>query len=349
MQPVVMITEDLHWADPSTLELIKMLVERGPTPQLLLLCTARPEFQAPWKPERDQAHITLNQLSLRNARIIVEQLAAHKGLSEKTIHAVVERTGGVPLFVEELTRAMLESGDNDLIKRVIPASLNDLLMARLDRTGPAKDIAQLGAVIGYEFSYELLQALDPIPEEDLQHALSILTEAELVYEDGVPPHASYFFKHALIRDAAYEALLKSRRKELHSRIAEALVRQFSDRVASAPELVAHHYTEAGFVPQAIPYWQRAGQVASQRSAHAEAISHLTKGLDLLKTLPDTFERAQYELTLQIALGAPLIATKGYAASAVEEAYTRALELCRQMGEPPQLFPVLWGLSVISIL
>jgi predicted ATPase len=344
VQPVVMITEDLHWADPSTLELIKMLVERGPTPQLLLLCTARPEFCAPWSQQKHHTRISVNQLSLRNVRIIVEQLAAKRELSEKAIDQVVQRTGGVPLFVEELTRAVLESDGNDLMKTIIPASLNDLLMARLDRLGPAKDIAQLGAVIGNEFSYELIRALDPIPERDLQHGLNILTEAELLYEDGVPPHASYFFKHALIHDAAYEALLKSRRKELHSRIADVLVRRFSDRVGSAPELVAHHYTEAGLVPQAIPYWQRAGQLASQRSAHKEAISHLTSGLEALKTLPDTSERAQDELTLQIALGAPLIATKGYAASAVEDAYVRALQLCRQMGEPPQLFPVLWGLS-----
>jgi predicted ATPase len=230
------------------------------------------------------------------------------------------------------------------MKRVVPVTLNDSLMARLDRLGPAKEIAQVAAVIGNEFSYGLIQAVHPMPEGDLQRGLRKLTDAELLYSQGEPPHATYLFKHALIRDAAYEALLKSRRKQLHSRIAELLVRQFSDTVASAPELVAHHYTEADLIPQAIPYWQRAAQIASQRSAHAEAISHLTKGLDLLKTLPETSERAQHELTLQIALGAPLIATRGYAASPVEDAYSRALELCRQMGEPPQLFPVLWGLS-----
>jgi predicted ATPase/class 3 adenylate cyclase len=344
VQPVVMVLEDLHWADPSTLELIQLLVEQGPTRQLLLLCTARPEFRPPWTPKPHHTLITLNQLTSRETRFIVEQLLAQNGSSEETIHALVERTGGVPLFVEELTRAVLEIRDNELIKHVIPASLNDSLMARLDRLGPGKEVAQLGAVIGNEFSYELIQTLYPIPEQDLQRALGILTGAELLYVYGAAPHATYLFKHALIRDAAYESLLKSRRKELHSRIAEVLVRQFPDRVASAPELVAHHYTEAGLIPQAIPYWQRAGQIAGQRSAHAEAISHLTKGLDLLKTLPDTSERVQYELTLQIALGAPLIATRGYAAPAVEDAYARALELCRQIEDPPQLFPALWGLS-----
>jgi class 3 adenylate cyclase/predicted ATPase len=344
VQPIVMVTEDLHWVDPSTLELIQMLVEQGPTPQLLLLCTARPEFRAPWTPNSNHTQITLSQLSLRNARLIVEQLAAQKGLTQKTIDAVVERAGGVPLFVEELTRAVLESSDNDLIKRVIPVSLNDLLMARLDRLGAAKDIAQLGAVIGGEFSYELIRAVNPIPDEDLQHALGILTEAELLYANGAAPNATYLFKHALIRDAAYEALLRSQRKELHSRIAEVLVRQFAETVASAPELVAHHYTEAGLISRAVPYWHRAGEIASQRSAHAEAISHLSKGLELLKTLPDTSERVQHELTLQIAIGAPLIAAKGYTAPEVEHTYARALELCRQIGEPSQLFPVLWGLS-----
>jgi predicted ATPase len=344
VQPIVMVTEDLHWVDPSTLELIQMLVERGPTPQLLLLCTARPEFCAPWTLKPHHTRINLNQLSLRNARIIVEQLATQKGLSEQTIEAVVERTGGVPLFVEELTRAVLETDDNELIKRVIPVSLNDSLMARLDRLGPAKEVAQLGAVIGNEFSYELLQAVHPIPEPDLRRALVNLIDAELLYAQGAAPSSTYLFKHALIRDAAYEALLRSRRKELHSRTAEVLVRQFPDRVESAPELVAHHYTEAGLIAQAICYWQRAGQRASQRSANAEAISHLTRGLELLKILPDSPERIHYELTLQIALGAPLIATKGYAASEVEQAYGRALDLCQQVGGPPQLFPVLWGLS-----
>ena len=209
VQPTVMVTEDLQWADPSTLELIQLLMEQGPIPQLMLLYTARPEFRAPWTPRLGHMQITLNQLSLRNARIMVEHLSAQRGLADVTIAAVVERTGGVSLFAEELTRAVLDSGDDGLIKRAIPVSLNDSLMARLDRLGPAKEIAQMGAVIGNEFSYELIHAIHPISEEHLQSALRNLTEAELLYVHGAAPYATYLFKHALIRDAAYEALLES--------------------------------------------------------------------------------------------------------------------------------------------
>jgi predicted ATPase len=192
------------------------------------------------------------------------------------VEAVVERTGGVPLFVEELTRAMLEGGSAQGSGREIPATLHDSLMARLDRLGPAKEVLQIGAVVGHEFSYGLLHAIHPISDEELQGAIHRATDAELVYVRGLPPDAVYQFKHALIRDAAYEGLLRSRRKELHARIAEVLVRQFLDRVTSAPELIAHHYTEASLIEQAIPYWQQAGQRAVERSANTEAISHFTK-------------------------------------------------------------------------
>ena len=214
-QPLVIATEDLHWADPSTLELIQLLVEQGATARLLLLYTARPEFHAPWAMRAHHTQITLNRLSARNVRTMVGEVAAQKALSDETIATVVERTGGVPLFVEELTRAVLESGDAKLTGREIPATLHDSLMARLDRLGPAKEVIQVGAVIGSEFSYELLHAVHPIAEADLQPALGSLTDAELLYVRGIAPDATYQFKHALIRDAAYEALLKSRRKELH--------------------------------------------------------------------------------------------------------------------------------------
>src|SRR5215472_11304384 len=240
VQPTVMVTEDLHWADPSTLELIQLLIKQRPKPQLLLLYTARPEFRASWILQGGHTQITLSQLSVRSARIMVEQLAAQKGLAEETIAGVVERTSGVPLFVEELTRAVLDSGDDGLIKRAIPVSLNDSLMARLDRLGPAKEAAQIGAVIGSEFSYELIHAIHPISELDLQAAIRRATDAELIYVRGIPPDASYRFKHALIHDAAYGALLRSRRKELHSRIAGVLMRKFQDKVTLAPELLAHH-------------------------------------------------------------------------------------------------------------
>ena len=195
------------------------------------------------------------RLSARNVREIIALVAARNALASESVEAVVERTGGVPLFVEELTRAVLESGSAGITSREIPATLHDSLMARLDRLGPAKDVLQIGSVIGSEFSYGLLQAVHPIPEEELQRAIRSATDAELIYVGGIPPEATYQFKHALIRDAAYEALLRSRRKELHSRVAEVLVEQFPDRITSAPELLAHHYTEAGLIEQAIPYWK----------------------------------------------------------------------------------------------
>jgi class 3 adenylate cyclase/tetratricopeptide (TPR) repeat protein len=323
VQPIVMVNEDLHWADPSTLELIQMLVEQGPTPQLLLICTARPEFHAPWTPKNHHTRINLNQLSLRNAHIIVEQLVAQKGLSEETIEAVVERTGGVPLFVEELTRAVLESGSNDLMMRVVPVSLNDSLMARLDRLGPAKEVAQVGAVIGNEFSYGLIQAVHPMPEEDLQRALRKLTDAELLYAQGKPPNATYLFKHALIRDAAYEALLKSQRKVLHRLVAQTIGEQFPALKEEHPEVVAHHWMEAGEVEPALTDWQRAAERALERRAYREAEQHYRNALAALLTIPEARERDQRELSLQVALGGVMTVNRGWSAPDTANAYGRA--------------------------
>jgi predicted ATPase len=341
MQPLVMVVEDLHWLDPSTLELLQLLAEQGATVPLMLLCTARSELHAAWPMRTPHTQITLNRLSSRNVREMVALVAARNAFAAESVEAVVERTGGVPLFVEELTRAVLEGGNASSSGREIPATLHDSLMARLDRLGPAKEVIQIGAVIGSEISYRLLHAVHPIAGEDLQGAIQSAIDAELVYVRGNPPNASYQFKHALVRDAAYEALLRSRRKELHSRIAETLLKHFPETVTSAPEHLAHHYTQAGLIVQAIPNWQQAGQKAIQRSANVEASSHLSKGLELLKTLPDTPERVQQELTLQLALAAPLMATKGWATPEVARAYSRARELCQRVGQTPQLFPALW--------
>jgi class 3 adenylate cyclase/predicted ATPase len=343
VQPTVIAIEDLHWVDPSTLELLQLLVEQGATARLLLLYTARPEFRAQWPLRAHHTQITLNRLSAHNVRTMVEEVAAKKALSEETIATVIERTGGVPLFVEELTRAVVESADAKLTGRAIPVTLHDSLLARLDRLGPAREVIQIGAVLGSDFSYELLHAVHPIPESDLQQALRSLTDAELLYVRGLAPEATYRFKHALIRDAAYELLLRTRRRELHRRIADVLDQSLPAIAEAHPELLAHHYTEAGLTEQAIPHWQKAGQRASQHSAHVEAINHLTKGLDLLDTLPDTPQRAQQELMLQITLGPALQSTKGPGAPEVERVYARARELCQQVGKTPQLFPVLWGL------
>jgi predicted ATPase len=290
---------------------------------------------------------------------MVEKVTGGKALPAEVVQQVVAKTDGVPLFVEELTKTVVESGlvratnghyelTGPLPPLAIPATLQDSLMARLDRLATVKEVAQLGATLGREFSYELIQAVSSLNEATLQRELAQLVDAEFLFQRGLPPQARYIFKHGLIQDAAYQSLLKSTRQQYHQQIAQVLEERFPETKETQPELVAHHYTEAGLIGQAIPYWQQAGQRAVRRSANVEAISHLTKGLELLKTLPDTPERAQQELTLQIALGAPLQATKGFGASEVEAVYTRARELCRQVGETPQLFPVLSGLWLFYV-
>jgi predicted ATPase len=275
------------------------------------------------------------------------------------VQQIVAKTDGVPLFVEELTKTVLESGllrerddryepTGPLPPLAIPTTLHDSLMARLDRLAPVKAVAQLGAVLGRTFSYELLQAMTPLNEASLQQALAQLVDAELLYQRGLPPQATYTFKHALIQDAAYASLLRSTRQQYHQRIAQILEAQFAETVATHPELLAQHYTEAGLVEQALGYWYKAGQHAHERSAHVEAIGHLRKGLEMLTTLPDTLEHKQQELDLQITLGSALMVTKGLAAPDTGAAYHRARELCQQVGETPQIFPVLGGLVIFYI-
>jgi predicted ATPase len=285
---------------------------------------------------------------------MITSLTGGKALPAAVVEQVVAKTDGVPLFVEELVKMLLESGlvreDGDhyvltgpLPPLAIPSTLHDSLMARLDRLARVKEVAQLGATIGRTFAYELLQAVSPLDEATLQQGLRQLVNAELVYQRGAPPHATYMFKHALIQEAAYQSLLRSTRQHVHQRIAQALEAGFLALVETRPELVAQHYTAAGCAEQAIPYWQRAGQHASDRSAHVEAISHLTTGIALLQTLPETPAHTQQALTLYVALGAALQMAKGQAAPEVEHAYTQARELCQQMGETPELAPVLFGL------
>jgi class 3 adenylate cyclase/tetratricopeptide (TPR) repeat protein len=336
VQPLVMVVEDLHWLDPSTLELLQLLAEQGATVPLMLLYTARPEYRALWPMRTHHSHITLNRLSSCNVREMVTLVAAPKVLDSESVEAVVARAVGVPLFVEELTHAVLEGGIARGTGRNIPATLHDLLMARLDRLGSAKEIMQIGAVIGSEFSHALLHAVHPIPDEELQDAILSATDAELVYVRGIPPDATYQFKHALICDAAYEGLLRSRRRELHSRIAEILVRQFPERVISAPELVAYHYTEAGLAAQAIPYWQRAAQRAIERSANLEAFSHLARGLKLLPSLPEARERLRAELALRNIESMVAFAQYGGSSVERERLIRRICELGERIGEVDQL-------------
>jgi len=344
--------EDLHWADPSTLELLTLFLAQVPATRLLAVLTFRPEFTLPWGSHSYFSQLTLSRLGRSQVETMVEKVTGGKALPSEIIQQIVIKTDGVPLFVEELTKSVVESvgaTGRSPLQLGIPSTLRDALMARLDRLGTAKEIAQIGATIGREFHHELLHAVSSLNEETLQQGLRQLVETELVFQSGVPPQARYLFKHALVQDTAYQSLLKSRRQQLHQQVAAVLVEQFPETTETQPELVAHHYTDAGLAAQAIPYWQKAGQRAVQRSANVEAISHLTKGLELLKTFPDTPERPQQELSLQITLGAPLMLTKGYAAPEVEKTYARARELCQQVGETSQLFPVLFGLLAFSLV
>ena len=274
-------------------------------------------------------------------------MAHRKTLPPEVLEQIVARTDGVPLFVEELTKMVLESAllqeheeryelTAPLPPLAIPATLHDSLMARLDRLAAVKGLAQLGATLGRAFAYALLQAVSPWDEATVRRGLHQLVEAEFLYQQGLPPQATYVFKHALIQEAAYQSLLRSTRQQYHQRIAQALEAQFPARAETQPELLAHHYTEAGLSAQAVDYWQRAGQQAIQRSANVEAIAHLRQGIALLTTLPDTPERVQAELTLQTTLGPALMATRGYAAPEVAATYHRARELCQQAEETAAL-------------
>jgi class 3 adenylate cyclase/tetratricopeptide (TPR) repeat protein len=339
-QPLVMAIEDLHWVDPSTLEVIQLLVEQGAAAQLLLLYTARPEFRPLWLLRAHHTQITLNRLGVRGIRTIVAQVAASKALADETVAAVVERTGGVPLFVEELTRSLLESGSKGLTGREIPATLHDSLMARLDRLGPAKEVLQICAVIGSEFSYELLQAVHPIAEVNLQQALGRLTDAELLYVRGIAPDATYQFKHALIRDTAYEALLKSRRKELHLVVARAIDEKFPALKETHPEVIARHWTEAGEIESAIAEWSRAGKAAETRNAFKEALENYLQAVSLVTQLLESPARDLRELELIQSVVSTLYVTKGYAAPETLEATEYAATLAEKCGNLAQLVDVI---------
>jgi len=353
-QPVLFIVEDLHWIDPSTLELLALFIDQEPTACILTLLTARPEFHPPWGFRAHMTSLTLGRLPPTEVELLINRVTGGKRLPVAVRQQVVAKTDGVPLFVEELTKMVLESGllreqadhyelQGPLPSLAIPTTLHDSLMARLDRLTGAKEVAQLGATLGRTFPYELLRAVSPWDEERLQQALAQLVDAELLYQRGVPPHATYVFKHALIQETAYQSLLKSKRQQYHRQTVHILEQRFPNIAETQPELLAYHYTEAGLPTQPLPYWQRAGQLAVERSANVEAISHFTKGLELLKTLPETPEHIQQELTLHLAMGAPLLMLKGHTAPEVEHTYSRALELCQQVGDSPQRFSVLTGL------
>jgi predicted ATPase len=353
-QPMLAVWEDLHWVDPSTLELLVLLLDHVPTARLLLLLTYRPDFRPPWAPRSYMTPLTLTRLTRHQSEEMVLRVTGGKPLPADVLTQVVAKTDGIPLFVEELVKTILEPGlvqeegeryvlHGPLPPLAIPATLQDALMARLDRLSAVKEVAQLGAVLGREFAYEVLHAVASLDEVTVQQALAKLMDAELLYQRGMLPQATYVFKHALIQDAAYQSLLRSSRQQHHQRIAQVLAERFPETAETQPELLAQHYTEAGLNAPAVPYWHRAGRRALERSANLEAISHLTTGLEVLKGLPDTRERTRQELDLQITLALALHAIKGQAAPEVECAYARARELCGQAEDVPQLFRVLLGL------
>ena len=349
--PVLMIFEDAHWTDPTSLELFGRIVDKIPTLRVLLIVAFRPEFEPPWIGRPYVTALTINRLGEREVSAMIDRVVGNKLLPASVRQDIIERTDGIPLFVEEMTKAVVEAEGEaeEAVSAVpspslaVPASLHASLMARLDRIGSAaKEVGQVGASIGREFSHALLAAVVRKPEGELNSALDHLIQAGLLFRQGIPPHATYLFKHALVQDAAYGTLLREPRRALHARIAEALESQFAELAKTKPELLAHHYTLAGLTKQAIDYWQRAGGRAAKRSANVEAAAYLTRGLVLIQDLPQSEDRLRLDVQLHTAIGVTMMATKGWGAPEVLQAYSAAKILCERLGDPGELFTVLRG-------
>jgi class 3 adenylate cyclase/tetratricopeptide (TPR) repeat protein len=328
-RPVLFIVEDAHWIDPTTLELIELCLDRAASAPVFLLITARPSFDHGFGGHAIVTRLALNRLGRDQIIAIVHRLGGGRQLPEELLDEIVVKTDGVPLFVEELTKAVLESGVTG-----IPASLHDSLMARLDRIPDVKEVAQIAAAIGRGFDYKLLMAIAERPEADLEHCLDKLTAAEIIFCRGKPPEASYTFKHALVRDAAYESVLKSRRQELHGKIAEVLETEFSATAEAQPELLAHHYTEAGLLLAASEKWLIAGERSARRAANREAIAQLRRGLGLLDKVEEGPIRLRLELDLLMTLGGCLRTLKGWHDEETVETVFRTRRLCDQMDDSP---------------
>ena len=353
-RPSVLMFEDVHWADPTSLEVLDLLIDRVRTIPLLIVLTHRPEFRSRWSELGHVSSLNLSKLTRAQGAAMVSRLAGGKALPAALLEQILARTDGVPLFLEELTKSILESGElrehDDRYEYggaaqevTIPATLRDSLMARLDRSMPVKLIAQIGATIGRTFSYELIAAVAPMSQAQLDTSLAQLNESGLASRRGTPPEASYTFKHALVQDAAYDSLLKSRRQELHGRIARAIEERFPNLASTQPEVLAHHLTAAGLAEAAIPLWQAAGELALRRMALAEAISHLDQGLKLVSALPRSVGNDRRELALRRALGVSWMAAKGWPASEARESLLPALKLVRSAESGRDLVPVYWGL------
>jgi class 3 adenylate cyclase/predicted ATPase len=363
---VLMIFEDAHWTDPTSLETFGRVVDRVQTLRVLLIVTFRPEFDPPWIGQAHVTAITINRLARREVGDIIDRVVSNKVLPESIRQDIIERTDGIPLFVEEMTKAVLEAESEGAARRTVaavpssalavPATLHASLMARLDRLGPAKEVAQIGAAIGREFSHAVLAAVMRKPEAELASVLNRVVEAGLLFRQGVPPHATYLFKHALVQDAAYGTLLREPRRALHARIAETLENQFAKIAASQPELLARHCTEAGLIEKAASLWGKAGQRSLERAALVEAAEQLRRALAQISDLPSTPALRRMQINLQVALVSALMYVKGYAAPESKAAIGQArlfIERAEALGEPPDdallLFSVLYGLWAASVV
>jgi class 3 adenylate cyclase/tetratricopeptide (TPR) repeat protein len=352
-QPILLLIEDAQWADDTSLELLDLIVERVRQLAILALVTFRPEFEPPWAGLANVGTLALGGLDRENVESIVTQVAGGRALPTEVMKQIVAKTDGNPLFVEELTKTVLEAGllvkqadgyrlNGPLPPLAIPETLQDSLMARLDRLHSVREIAQVGAAIGREFSYSLIRAVVARDETTLKHALTELEQAELVYRQGEPPEAVYTFKHALVRDAAYESLLKSRRHQLHGKIARTLEERFPDVVTGEPEILARHFTEAGIADLATSYWLKAGNRALSRSANAEAVKHLKRGIELTQELAQSPERVRKELDFYLALGPAMAATEGDAAHETSRVFQHARDLLGHGGTLKEQMTILWG-------
>jgi class 3 adenylate cyclase/tetratricopeptide (TPR) repeat protein len=358
-QPLVLVVEDLHWNDPSSLELLGNLIEQSPTAKVLLVGTARPEFTSPWGQRSNLTPIQLTHFGKRQARELVQKMSPDLRFPDDVLDAILERAGGVPLYVEELTRMVMDSGmlraedgryvlKGALADLAIPDTLHDSLAARLDRLSSAKEVAQTAAALGREFPYALLAAVAGMDEPKLRQGLDRLTQAELLYQRGTPPEAVYTFKHALIQDAAYESMLKSTRRALHAKIAQTLAERFPERVQSQPEIAAKHLELAGRTLDAVTNFHRAAELAGQRHANLEAVAHLNHALTLLRAMPDHETFGELELNLCLLLGQASIRARGYAHPETAEAFETAARLCDTVGNPDMKAMALTGLAAYLV-
>ncbi|HEY5602114.1 MAG TPA: adenylate/guanylate cyclase domain-containing protein [Gammaproteobacteria bacterium] len=351
---VVIIIEDLHWIDPTTIELLGLLLDQVPTANIFVLLSYRLEFTPPWAPRSHITHISTNRLTRKQSGHMVRWIAKNKDLPISVFNEIISKTDGTPFFVEELTKMVLESAllketheryelAGPIANLAIPSTLQDSLMARLDKLGSAKELAQLSATLGREFAHSLLSAVTGSSYENLDQHLAHLVFHELLYQRGLPPMASYTFRHALVHEVAYQSLLKKTRQKYHRKIAEVLAAQFPEKIQENPELMAHHCNEAGDCESAMQYWMRAGRMAIQRSANADATVHLNNALQALKNLPESPQLAEIELQIQASRGLAYMLLNGYAADEVQCAYGRAYELSRYSGKSSAMFPILCGL------